>query len=271
MKILIADDEKIMRSGMEKEVKKAIAPHEAIIFLAEDGQRAVEIFKEEKDISLVFLDVEMPRLNGLKAAKSIKEISPDVDIIMTTAYSDYAIDAYRLHIGGYLLKPVDANDIKAELDNLKITPEKIKDPTKLIIKCFGEFSIEFDGKPLHFSRTKSKEFLAYLTAKANATSNRSEICGILWEGTDLQKSKESYMSALLFDIKKTLKQAGLEDVFYHNRNEYKLVPERIECDYFEFLKGNPIAIKEYRGEFMNQYSWAEEYIWDLDNAANNDR
>ena len=167
--------------------------------------------------------------------------------------------------GGYLLKPVDANDIREELKNLKIDTEKTKDPTKLQIRCFGEYRIEYDNKPLHFNRSKSKEFMAYLTAKGNATSSRAEVCGILWENDEVGKSRESYMSALLSDIKKTLKSIGMEEVFCHNRNEYMLLPEYIECDYYEFLKGNPAAIKEYRGEFMSQYSWAEEYIWDLDN------
>ncbi|SDB07374.1 response regulator [Eubacterium oxidoreducens] len=269
MKILIADDEKMMRTGMQKEVSKVFAPKVPQFFLASDGKEAVEIFESEPDIALVFLDVEMPRLNGLEVAKRIKEISADVDIIMTTAYSEYAMDAWRLHIGGYLLKPVDAQDIKAELDHLKITPEDSKDDNGIKITCFGEFQIEADGVPLHFSRTKSKEMVAYLVAKNSATATRAQISEVLWEGKG-GKSKNSYMSALVLDIKNTLREVGWEEIFYHSHNEYRLLSDKVSCDYHEFLKGNPLAIRKYRGEFMSQYSWAEEYIWDLESMKRTD-
>ena len=115
MKILITDDEKMMRSGMEKEVKKVLS--DAVVYTASSGKEALEIFGKE-DISLVFLDVEMPGMNGLEVAKKLKEIKPTVNIVMTTAYPNYAVDAYRLHIGGYLLKPVVADDIQEELEHL---------------------------------------------------------------------------------------------------------------------------------------------------------
>ena len=268
MKIMIADDEKIMRTGMQKEIIKAVAPAKPQFFIANDGKKAVEIFKKEPDIALVFLDVEMPGLNGLEAAKRIKEISADVNIIMTTAYSQYAMDAWRLHIGGYLLKPVDAQDIKAELDNLKIMPGDIDKETRIKIQCFGEFQIKADAEPLHFSRSKSKEMVAYLVARNGAAATRAEISEVLF-GESGGKSKNSYMSAIVFDIKNTLKAVDMEEIFYHSHNEYMLLSDKVSCDYHEFLKGNPIAIKKYRGEFMSQYSWAEEYIWDLNNAVNN--
>ena len=261
MKVLIADDEKMMRVGMEKEVKKVLP--DADVFLAASGKEALKIFDEE-DISLVFLDVEMPGMNGLEVAKNLKEINHDVNIVMTTAYPDYAVDAYKLHIGGYLMKPVDAEDIKEELDHLSHPIEESVPEDKLVLRCFGEFRAEYDGEPLHFSRSKSKEILAYLTAKNGASASRNELCDVLWEDEE-RDSKKSYIRVLILDLKTTLKDIGMEHVLIHNRNEYSIKTDEVSCDYFDFLKGSPAAIRAYVGEFMNQYRWGEEYIWDLEN------
>ena len=261
MNILIADDERMTRVGMEKEIRKVIP--DSTVFVASNGNEALEIF-DKVDISLVFLDIEMPGANGLEVAKSIKDISPETNIIMTTAYPNYAITAYKMHIGGYLLKPVDAEDIREELDNLRYPLKGKKEPEKLKLTCFGEFRAEYAGEPLPFARSKSKEVLAYLVAKNGASATRVELCDILWGGW--KASYKSYIGALIMDLKKTLKKVGVEDALYHGRNEYRLNTEMVYCDYYEFMKGNPEAINSYRGEFMSQYSWGEEYIWDIENA-----
>ena len=261
MKVLIVDDEKMMRSGMEKEVKKVIP--DAEIFLAASGKEAIRTF-ENDDISLVFLDVEMPGMNGLEVAKKLKEIKHDVNIVMTTAYPNYAVDAYKLHIGGYLMKPVDADDIRDELDNLTHPIEESVAPDRISIKTFGEFRAEFGGESLRFSRSKAKEILAYLVAKNGASASRNELCDILWEDEE-RESKKTYLGVLVLELKKTLKSVGMEDILSHSRNEYSIKPDMVDCDYYEFLKGNPSAIRAYMGEFMSQYSWGEEYIWDLEN------
>ena len=262
MNVLIADDEKMMRSGMEKEVKKVLP--DADVFIAASGKEALDIFKKE-DISLVFLDVEMPGMNGLEVAQNLKEIKPDVNIVMTTAYPNYAVDAYKLHIGGYLMKPVDADDIKEELEHLTHPIVKAPSSGKLKLTCFGEFRAEYDGSVLKFSRSKSKEILAYLTAKNGSSASRNELCDILWEDEE-RESKKSYIRVLIMELKKTLKDIGQEDVLIHNRNQYSLKTDMVDCDYFGFIKGDPAAIRAYKGEFMNQYSWGEEYIWDLENS-----
>ncbi|MCR5586059.1 MAG: response regulator [Lachnospiraceae bacterium] len=267
MEILVVDDEKMLRQGLATEIKKVLP--DAEIKMAENGNQAIEIFKNS-DIMLVFLDIEMPGISGLETAKKLKEIQPDVNIIMTTAYSQYAVEAYKLHVGGYLLKPVDEDDIREELDNLKHPLTLAEDDNKLKITCFGEFNATFRGEPLKYKRKKSKELLAYLIAKNGATATRAELCDILWEGESVTRSNQSYLGALIIDLKNALKSVGMESAFCHSRNEYYLNKEKVNCDYYEFLNGNPIAIKNYRGEFMLQYSWGEEYIWDLESVVGGD-
>ena len=263
MRILVADDEKMMRIGMEKEIKKVLPDAEVIV--ASNGKEALKIFEEAGNITLAFLDVEMPGMNGLEVAKQLKEINPEVNIIMTTAYSNYAVDAYRLHIGGYLMKPVDADDIRQEMDHLQHPIGQEAQSDKLQITCFGEFKVELNKEPVHFGRSKSKEVLAYLVAKHGSSASRAELCDVLFEDGDV-KTNNSYLGILIFDLKKSLRECGCEDIIYHAHNEYMIKPDEVYCDYFEFIKGNPAAIRLYKGEFMSKYSWAEEYIWDLENS-----
>ena len=260
MKILIADDEKMMRTGMEKEVKKVLP--DADIFLAESGPEALKVFGEN-DISLAFLDVEMPGMSGLEVAENLRKIRPDVNIVMTTAYPNYAVDAYKLHIGGYLMKPVDADDIREELNNLIYPMEGEGDIKRLKLICFGDFRAEYGGEPLRFSRSKSKEILAYLTARNGDSVSRKELCDVLWEDEE-RESKQSYIRVLLMDLKKTLKDIDCESVLINENSECSLKVSEVDCDYYEFLKGDPDAIRAYSGKFMSQYSWGEEYIWDLE-------
>ena len=66
-------------------------------------------------------------------------------------------------------------------------------------------------------------------------------------------------------LKKDLKRHGLEDVIVHNNNAYAIDAALVKCDYYDFITGKSTGENVYRGEFMNQYSWAEQYVYALDN------
>ena len=229
-----------MRSGMEKEVKKVLP--DANIFLADSGREALSLFKDNS-ISLVFLDVEMPGMSGLEVAKELKDMKRDVNIVMTTAYPNYAVDAYRLHIGGYLMKPVDAEDIREELYHLSHPIEESHDPGKLRLQCFGEFKAEFGGEPVRFSEP-SQEILAYLAAKNGASASKNELCDVLWEDEE-RDSKKSYHRSAGARTQKKPEGARGRGCFTYSRNEYSIRTELVDCDYYEFLKGNPAAIRAH--------------------------
>ncbi len=76
MNILIADDERMMRVRMEKEIRKAVP--DSSIFVASNGNEALEIFTKV-DIALVFLDIEMPGMTGLEVAKKINNLRHPIE------------------------------------------------------------------------------------------------------------------------------------------------------------------------------------------------
>lgn len=248
MKILLIDDEELQLLRLEKEVKK-VAPEnsEFLVFT-----NAMDFLKENKGtkIDIAFLDIEMPGMNGVELAKELKKVNPLVNVIFVTAYNDYALSAYNIHASGYLLKPVSASKIKEELDGLRYDIE-LKGKNKLQIKCFGNFEVFYKGEPLKFSYKKSKEVFAYLVDREGSGISINELNAVLWE-----EDHSSYLRNLISDIQKTLKSIDCSDVFVKRHNECYIDIDKVDCDAYEYRKGNPEAIRLYRGEYMIQYPWA---------------
>ena len=82
----------------------------------------IEALKEitKTKFDAVFLDISMPNITGLELADSIIQLEPKTFIIFQTAYSEFALEAYKSGGMGYLVKPIESNDIKNILEKVKI-------------------------------------------------------------------------------------------------------------------------------------------------------
>ncbi len=247
MNVLLVDDEELQLIRLENEVKKVLPEGSEYLCFVNPLQALEKTENEQIDIA--FLDIEMPVINGIQLAKRLKETNPKVNIIFVTAYEDYALNAHNLHASGYVIKPVSEDKIRHEVENLRY-PIEIKLTKALQVKCFGNFEIFADGIPLKFQYSKSKELLAYLIDREGAAINTNELNAVLWE-----EDHKSYLRNLISDIQVTLKAVGAGDVFIKRRNECYVDVSKIDCDAYEYKKGNPDAVRMYRGEYMMQYSW----------------
>ena len=141
MNILIADDEMSMRYDLKFAVERVAPFDDNVFFFAQDYDSAVEQIKNNK-INIAFLDINMPGKTGLELAQAIKSYDSDINIIMVTAYREYALDALRLYVSAYLLKPVDDNELREALLNLrKPVGDTRNDTKKLFVQCFGNFEV----------------------------------------------------------------------------------------------------------------------------------
>ncbi|MGB1307666.1 MAG: LytR/AlgR family response regulator transcription factor [Oceanihabitans sp.] len=114
MKALIIDDEKKARHVLRILVSEN-CPKITQILEADNLLSGVELIKNEKP-SIVFLDIEMPEHSGLEILNFIEKENHNFEIIFTTAYSEYAIQAFQLSAIDYLLKPVRPSQIKEAVD-----------------------------------------------------------------------------------------------------------------------------------------------------------
>ena len=263
MQILIADDEEILRMDLKNALERVSPGNQ--YYLAQNYHEAIAIIREYP-IDVAFLDVQMPGKNGLLLAQAIKKEKPSVNIVMATSYSQYAMDAHRLYVSGYLLKPVMDNDLIEVLRNLR-NPVELRADTagKLEVRCFGNFEVFKDGIPLAFKRKKEKEILAYLICLKGATATKGEICEAIFESAKSPDKENAYLKTLVYALKQDLKRYGFEKVLLINNNAYSVDTRYLYCDYYNFLTGVADKASSYSGEFMNQYSWAEQYIYELEN------
>lgn len=259
MNVLVVDDEKMALENLKRTVEVAIAdgtvtgfmkPSEALDYahsLSQSGSSPMD---------LAFLDVEMGGMNGLQLAKGLKEIYSGVNIIFTTGYTQYAAEAFSIHASGYLLKPIT---VEAVLESLEYLHHPIaQKPKKTIrIQTFGNFEVFANDKPLRFSRSKTKEMLAYLIMRNGASCTNNEIVAVLWENRPDSTALQNQFRHLVFDLRKALKSVDAEDILVRRRGSLSIITESISCDLYDFFKGDMFAVNKFMGEFMAQYSWAE--------------
>jgi len=253
MNIIAVDDEQLALISIEHSIKKALPDIELTCF--DSPGKAINHAKENK-VDLAFLDIEMVGMNGLQLAKCLKDIYSKSNIIFTTGHPQYALDAYNLHASGYLMKPVSDKAITEAMEYL-FHPVDLYSSKPIYIQTFGNFEVFVDNDPLAFSRSKTKEMLAYLVLRRGARCSNNEVISVLWEDKPDSKSLQNQFRHLVMDLRKTLRSANAEEILVKQRGYLAVLPGRFSCDLYDFLAADAGAVNKYMGEFMSQYSWAE--------------
>ena len=155
MKILAVDDELSALHLLTRNIR-AVAPQAEIVEFS-DPIAALN-WAGENTCDIAFLDIELGCVNGIELGKRLKERNPKTNLIFVTGYLNYAVSAYALHASGYLSKPASQDAIRVELENLRYPMPKPQTGKKLVVHCFGNFEVFYDGKPLTFKRSKTKAF-----------------------------------------------------------------------------------------------------------------
>ena len=260
MKILIVDNEEYLREDLKNALERIIPGNE---YAFADGYHSAVEAVNKNDFDIAFLDIHIPGPSGIDLAGYIKRTKPDTNLVMVTAYSQYALEAHKLFVSGYLLKPVMDSELKEVLDNLRNPVQEKKKPVEA--RCFGNFEIMTNGKNLVFKRKKEKELLAYLICLKGASASRGEVCGVIFEDDGSPDQDFIYLKKIVSVLKKDLEKCGIGDLLVHTTNAYSINTDMIHCDYYDYLTGKSDDMRKYNGEFMNQYSWAEDYKFELEN------
>ncbi|MBP5358460.1 MAG: hypothetical protein J6Y69_04655 [Treponema sp.] len=142
-----------------------------------------------------------------------------------------------------------------------------KQKKNLVAQTFGNFTLLYDGKVVKFSRSKSLELTAYLIYKNGSSVNTKELIAVLYDERANSARYGASLRNLIVDVKHTFSELEVQDFFISEYNNFRINPEVLQCDYYDFLAGDEQAKKHFAGEFMNQYSWAEDAAGFLDQKA----
>ena len=246
---IAVDDEVLMLGALVAAIEAS--PDITEVNKFSDCEKALE-FVKKKSVDIAFLDINMRGMGGLALAERIIAAAPDCKIVFCTGYEEYAIPAFKLHASGYLMKPISAEDVQGEIDNIMGIRHKEKPVT---VKCFGNFEVYVKNQKLMFKRLKTKELFAYLIDRNGAGMTAKQICAVLFPDDSDDNKNATYLRQLVLDLKNTLKAVGAEGVLCHETPCYRVDTSLVRCDYISYLEtGKP----EFHGEYMTQYSWAEE-------------
>ena len=179
LKVLVVDDE----SRMRKLVSDFLTKKDFVVVEAGDGEEAVDLFFEQKDISLIIMDVMMPKMDGYEAVKTIRQYS-QVPIIMLTAKSEERdeLQGFQLGIDEYISKPFSPKILVARVEALLRRSGTVKtDSVQVggIVLDKAAHQVTVDGKPVDLS-FKEFELLTYFVENQGIALSRENILNHVW-------------------------------------------------------------------------------------------
>lgn len=121
MKILVVDDERDIKRLFEQRFRKERRNGLIDLHFAFSGEEALHILQKDgiEDFSIIFSDINMPKMSGLELLRIVNEHYPDLNVYMITAYGDEKnrFQAMELGASGYLTKPLDFKNLKKQIFN----------------------------------------------------------------------------------------------------------------------------------------------------------
>jgi two-component SAPR family response regulator len=282
LKALLVDDEPLavahlrylLERGPEKvEVTGAYSnPYEALEAAA----------KDQPDV--VFLDIEMPGMNGLQLAEKISDAAPEAELVFITGYNQYAVEAFELSALDYVMKPViqqrlyqTVNRLKKRI-MLKSQAQRVsfRHDDQPMICCFKQLRVQFPGEApqlVKWRTSKSQELFAFLLHRRNEAVGKEIILDALWPGFEQERAVQ-LLYTTIYQTRKTLSQYRLKGISIRSAGTeggYVMTLENVKIDTEEWEKAlgrmddskaqDPESCRsvldQYKGDYLEDY----DYLW----------
>ncbi|MEJ8548359.1 response regulator [Brevibacillus borstelensis] len=237
------------------------------------GKQAVET----SDVDLVFLDIQIPELNGMKLAEQLLACKPGLHIVFVTAHDDYAIRAFELNALDYVLKPVVRERLLNTVQRIRSEAPARNIPQAEILKMslFQQVAIaDGEGQPLElrWRTTKVQQLFLYLVQYRGQIVPKTALVDLLWSDLEPGKALQQLYTAVYY-IRKTLGPYEKHFTISSTSEGYLMKLEHVQLDVDQFDKfiQSEVAIREdtiqdyesalglVKGDYLQEhdYVWAE--------------
>ena len=235
MKVWLVDDERPCLDELAWLLKQY--PDLTLAGMSDDSTEALLSITECKP-DAVFLDIGMPKLDGLELALRIQDKCPGIMIVFVTAYSQYALDAYRTHPLDFLLKPVRQAHLDDCVAHLRRQWELLhpKEPARftLFLRCFGTFEVESETQ-IKWGTRRVRDLLLYLIDRNGTPYSKSELLHALFNGRD-DKSTVHNLYMTIYRLKCLLDTLDPQRRLIRLTEEGALDIAPGVCDYTDFMR-----------------------------------
>ncbi len=260
MRTIIVDDEPFFVSTFRTELETIPGIELAGWFT--DPREALA-YAQQHRIDFAVLDIVMPGIDGIELGKKLKERYPNLILAYVTGYGQYALDAFKLEAVSYLMKPLTLEQLRRAARRALILFAGGRKHVE--IRTFGSFEVFVDGVTVHFHGNKVRELFAILVDKNGGLLTAKEAITLLWEDKPYDKRTQGSYRQLMKRLSTVLEAYGVREILLSSKTGKSIDKTRVECDYYRLLEGDEKAIAGFCGEYMTNYSWAEETLGALVN------
>lgn len=237
LSVIAVDDEKKALDRFERVMKED--ERIRVVGRFTDIEAALEFVKKEA-VDIAFLDIEMPSMSGLELAERLIGENQSLEVIFVTAYDQYALKAFQVHAIGYVLKPLDIESIKAQIDNVLRKSKRGQSKAGSgapVIKCFGRFICFLpgeEGDSLRWRTSKAEELFALLVHYQGKPMPREILIDTLWPEADPESAANNFRVTCTY-LRNTFAEIGLKEVLLRDRDNYMLDLGKFRCDSLDFI------------------------------------
>lgn len=289
MKAILVDDEQLALDFLGHQLEKVggidiIGKYNNLSFYYDDGQTLLDT------IDVIFLDIEMAGMSGLELAEKLLETNPSLSIVFVTAYNEYAVDAFALHVLDYLMKPVQVERLRQTVKRIEQTKhvsakKEHVNGSFLHINVCNELTFQISENTydtLKWRTVKARELFLYLLQSSDRTVQKDELIDLLWPDLDEERAFPQLYTAI-YHIRKILQPFDEYISIHNNHGGYRLGTTNVSLDVVlwesRITANSPVSIENigdyethmrlYTGPYLGSYDymWAEgeqhrlELLW----------
>lgn len=212
---------------------------------------------ENNLLDIAFIRMEEHRQNGILLAQRMREVNPELRVVIISDDPSYALQAFEICADGYLLRPYEKGDVEKKLHNIR-KKFHMDQKKRIYFQTIPHFELFVEDKLVPITQKKVKELLAILVDYAGCSVTSEQIIDRMWEQRLFDENSKALLRMTAKRLRKLLIQEQIDEILIEGHGVRALDISKVECDYYRILKGDSTSIDKYHGEYMSEYSWAEE-------------